>query len=67
MYHKVITRINRKNSLYKKLKKTNSESDVYEVRKQQFNQFKNTLQRTINHAKKLYFYTQFEKHEGNGT
>ena len=63
----ILHSINRKNSLYKKLKKTNSESDVYEVRKQQFNQFKNTLQRTINHAKKLYFHTQFEKHEGNGT
>ena len=59
--------INRKNSLYKKIKKTNSESDVYKVRKQHFNQFKNTLRRTINHAKKLYFHTQFEKHEGNGT
>ena len=63
----ILHSINRKNSLYKKLKKTNSESDVYEVRKQQFNQFKNTLRRTINHAKKLYFHTQFEKHEGNGT
>ena len=59
--------INRKNSLYKKLKKTKNESNVYEARKQPFNQFKNTLRRTINHAKKLYFYTQFEKHEGNGT
>ena len=63
----ILHSINRKNSLYKKLKKTNNESDVYEVRKQQFNQFKNTLRRTINHAKKLYFHTQFEKHEGNGT
>ena len=26
-----------------------------------------SLRRTINHAKKLYFHTQFEKHEGNGT
>ena len=51
----------------KKLKKNNSKSDVYEVRRQQFNRFKNTLRRTINHAKKLYFHTQFEKHEGNGT
>ena len=25
------------------------------------------MRRTINHAKKLYFHTQFEKHEGNGT
>ena len=63
----ILHSINRKNSLYKKRKKTNSESDVYEVREQQFNQFKNTLRRTINHAKKLYFHTQFEKHEGNGT
>ena len=23
------------------------------------------MRRTINHAKKLYFYTQFEKHKGN--
>ena len=63
----ILHSINRKNFLYKKLKKTNGESDVYEVRKQQFNQFKNTLRRTINHVKKLYFHTQFEKHEGNGT
>ena len=64
----ILHSINRKNSLYKKLlKKTNSELNVYEVRQQQFNQFKNTLRRTINHAKKLYFYTQFEKHERNGT
>ena len=63
----ILRSINRKNYLYKKLKKANSESNVYEVRKQQFNQFKNILRRTINHAKKLYFHTQFEKHEGNGT
>ena len=25
------------------------------------------MRRTINHAKKLYFHTQFEKHERNGT
>ena len=63
----ILHSINRKFFLYKKLKKTNGESDVYDVRKQQFNQFKNTLRRTINHVKKLYFHTQFEKHEGNGT
>ena len=47
------------------MKKTNSELDVYEIRKQHL--FLNTLRRTKNHAKKLYFHTQFEKHEGNGT
>ena len=63
----ILISITRKKLLYKKLKKTNSESDVHEIRKQQFNQFKNTLQKNINHAKKLCFHTQFEKHERNGT
>ena len=34
----------------KQIKKTNGESDVYEVRKQQNNQLKNNVRRTINHG-----------------
>ena len=48
------------------MKKTNVNSENYEIRKQEFNMYKNTLRRLINQAKKLYFSGQFIKQRGNG-
>ena len=62
----ILKSVNKKNWLYKKLKKTNVNSENYEIRKQEFNMYKNTLQRLINQAKKLYFSGQFIKQRGNG-
>ena len=45
------------------MKKTNVNSENYEIRKQEFNMY--TLRRLINQAKKLYFSGQFIKQRGN--
>ena len=39
--------------------------EIYEIRKQRFNQYKNTLQKTIKEAERKYFLNQFGRHEGN--
>ena len=39
---------------------------IYETRKHRFNQYKNTLRKTIIEAKKRYFSNQFGRYEGNG-
>ena len=39
----ILKSVNKKNWLYKKLKKTNINSENYEIRKQEFNMYKNTL------------------------
>ena len=41
-------------------------SAIYETRKHRFNQYKNTLRKTITEAKKRYFSNQFGRYEGNG-
>ena len=41
-------------------------SAIYETRKHRFNQYKNTLRKTITEAKKRYCFNQFGRHEGNG-
>ena len=41
--------------------------EIYEIRKQRFNQYKNTLRKTIKEAKKKYFLNQFGRYEVNGT
>ena len=62
----ILKSVNKKNSLYKKMKKTETDSINYETRKQEFNAYKSTLRRLINQAKKLYFSGQFLKQRGNG-
>ena len=62
----ILKSVNKKNSLYKKIKKTETDSINYETRKQEFNAYKSTLRRLINQAKKLYFSGQFLKQRGNG-
>ena len=41
-------------------------SAIYETRKHRFNQYKNTLRKTITEAKKRYFSNRFGRYEGNG-
>ena len=48
------------------MKKTNVNSENCEIRKQEFNMYKNTLRRLITQAKKLYFSGQFNKQRDNG-
>ena len=62
----ILKSVNKKNRLYKKLKKNNINSENYEIRKHDFNAYRNTLRRFINQAKKLYFSSQFIKQRGNG-
>ena len=62
----ILKSVNKKNRLYKKLKKNNINSENYEIRKYDFNAYKNTLRHLVNQAKKLYFSSQFIKQRGNG-
>ena len=51
----------KKKKLYKCMKLTKSDSIIFEERKQRFNQYKNTLRKTITRAKKNYFSNQFTR------
>ena len=62
----ILRSVNKKNKLYNCLKLTKSDSTILEERKQRFNQYKNTLRKTITQAKKNYFSNQFTRHVGNG-
>ena len=59
----ILRSVNKK-KLYKCLKLNKSDSTIFGERKQWFNQYKNTLRKTITQAKQLYFSNQFTKHEG---
>ena len=52
----ILRSVNKKNKLYKCLKLTKSDSTIFEERKQRFNQYKNTLRKTITQAKKKLFF-----------
>ena len=62
----ILKSVNQKNLLFKRMKKTNVESPLYDDRKQQFNSYKILLRRLINQAKTLYYGTEFNRHRGNG-
>ena len=51
----ILRSVNKKNKLHKCLKLTKSDSAIFEERKQQFNQYKNTLRKTITQTKKNLF------------
>jgi len=61
----ILRSINTKNKLYKKLKKTNTESPYYQQRKSEFNVLRNNLRRIIRQAKKTYYTYQFDIHKNN--
>ena len=61
----ILRSVNKKKKLYTCLKLTKSNSTIFEERKQRFNQYKNTLRKTITQAKKIYFSNQFTRHVGN--
>ena len=62
----ILRSVNKKNNLYKTLKQTKMNSAIYETRKHRFNQYKNTLRKTITEAKKKYFSNQFGRYKCNG-
>ena len=51
----ILRSVNKKNQLYRTLK-TKMNLEIYEIRKQRFNQYKNTLRKTIKEAKKKVFF-----------
>ena len=57
----ILRTVNKKNNLYKTLKQTKMNSAIYETRKHRFNQYKNTLRKSITEAKKRYFSNQFSR------
>ena len=57
----ILRTVNKKNNLYKTLKQTKMNSAIYETRKHRFNQYKNTLRKSITEAKKIYFSNQFSR------
>ena len=48
----ILCLVNKKNQLYRTLKQTKLNLEIYEIKKQRFNQYKNTLRKTITEAKK---------------
>ena len=57
----ILRTVNKKNNLYKTLKQTKMNSAIYDTRKHRFNQYKNTLRKSVTEAKKRYFSNQFSK------
>ena len=55
MTYGILNSINRKNKLYKRLKKARSNSPEYDIKKFTFNTYRNSLRRIIYLAKKDYF------------
>ena len=65
MTYGILNSVNRKNLLYKKLMKINRDSLLFDIKKQEFNAYKNTLRRLINQAKNNYYSTQFHRNKRN--
>ena len=58
----ILKSVNQKNILFKRIKKTNVESPLYNDRKRQFSSYKIILRRLMNQAKTLYYGTEFNRH-----
>ena len=50
MTYGILNSVNRKNLLYKKLMTINRDSLLFDIKKQEFNAYKNTLRRLINQS-----------------
>lgn len=61
----IIRSINQRNKLYKKMKKTNVTHVNYTTRRNTFNDYRNTLRKTIANAKKLYYSNLFNQYKNN--
>ena len=59
----ILRSVNRKHYLYKRLKKTNPESEHFEERRNVFNTYRNNLRKIISRAKKDYYSKKFDKHK----
>ena len=61
----ILRSINSRNKLYKKLKKTKIDSLSYITKKTNFNRYRNTLNKTITNAKRVYYKAIFNlyKHD----
>ena len=59
----ILKSINRRNKLYKSLKKTQLNSISYATKKSNFNQYRNRLGKTIALAKRMYYKTIFEQYK----
>lgn len=61
MTHAILNSVNKKNKMYKKLKKTRVTNPNYDARKITFNAFRNVLRKLIKKAKQSYFSYQFNE------
>ena len=63
--NRILRSINSRNKLYKKLKKTKIDSLSYITKKSNFNRCRNTLNKTITNAKRVYYKAIFNlyKHD----
>ena len=50
----ILRSVNKKNQLYRTLKQTKMNLEIYEIRKQRFNQYKNTLRKTIKPKRSIF-------------
>ena len=51
----ILRSINHRNTMYKKLKQMRSDSENYVIKRSNFNHYKNTLKKTMTHAKRFYY------------
>ena len=57
----ILRSINHRNTMYKKLKQMRSDSENYVIKRSNFNHYRNTLKKTMIHAKRFYYKNMFDR------
>ena len=57
----ILRSINHRNTMYKKLKQMRPDSENYVIKRSNFNHYRNTLKKTMIHAKRFYYKNMFDR------
>ena len=57
----ILRSINHRNTMYKKLKQMRPDSENYVIKRSNINHYRNTLKKTMIHAKRLYYKNMFDR------
>ena len=57
----ILRSINHRNTMYKKLKQMRPNSENYVIKRSNFNHYRNTLKKTMIHAKRFYYKNMFDR------
>ena len=57
----ILRSINHRNTMYQKLKQMRSDSENYVIKRSNFNHYRNTLKKTMIHAKRFYYKNKFDR------